>query len=189
MINRLIISNIVLIERLNLEFGHGLNIMTGETGAGKSILLDALTLALGGRGDTGLIRHGCDTASVTAQFDTIPDGVRETLAECGLESDDDILILRRTLGTDGKTRAWINDAPVSVKTLKSVGDALIEIHGQFENHALMDASTHRGTLDEFARGAIENTRPNVVCVNCTTYWTARRQNANFWNIMLPNFRR
>lgn len=156
MLNRLIISNIVLIERLNLEFGRGLNILTGETGAGKSILLDALALALGGRGDTGLIRHGCDTASVTAQFDTIPTGVRQILIDCGLDADDDILILRRTLGTDGKTRAWINDAPVSVKTLKSVGDALIEIHGQFENHALMDAATHRGTLDEFARGTVEN---------------------------------
>ena len=149
MLNNLYISNIVLIEKLNLQFGNGLNIMTGETGAGKSILLDALALALGARSDTGLIRAGCETASVTAEFDDINNAVKTILDENGIEYDGD-LILRRTLQTDGKSRAWINDTPVSVKVLKQIGDELVEIHGQFENHSLLDATTHLTALDEFA---------------------------------------
>ena len=150
MLNTLYISNVVLIEKLNLEFGNGLNIMTGETGAGKSILLDALSLALGARSDMGLIRSGCDTASVTAEFDSINDGVRCILDENGIDYDD-CLILHRTLNTDGKSRAWVNNIPVSVKLLKQIGDEIVEIHGQFENHSLLDASTHITALDEYAR--------------------------------------
>ncbi len=149
------ISNIVLIEKLNLEFGAGLNVLTGETGAGKSILLDALSLALGARSDIGLIRHGCDMASVTAMFDSVPEGIQDILKEFDIESDGD-LILRRTLSTDGKSKAWINDVPVSAKTLKQVGDMLVEIHGQFANHTLLNQSTHRTTLDLFAKNNINN---------------------------------
>ncbi len=143
------ISNIVLIEKLNLEFGRGLNVLTGETGAGKSILLDALSLALGARSDMGLIRHGCDNAAVTAEFDDAPIAVREILDENGIDYDG-ALILRRTLSADGKNRAWVNDTPVSIKTLKQIGDALVEIHGQFANHALLNPVSHRPTLDTFA---------------------------------------
>ena len=143
------ISHIVLIEKLNLQFGTGLNIMTGETGAGKSILLDALSLALGARSDTGLIRSGCDMASVSAEFDFVNDNLKEILTENGIDYDDG-LILRRTLSIDGKSRAWVNDIPVSVKTLKQIGDELVEIHGQFESHSLLDASTHLTSLDEYA---------------------------------------
>lgn len=155
MLCRLSISNIVLIEKLCLEFGHGLNILTGETGAGKSILMDALALALGARSDTGLIRHGCDGASVTAEFDHIPDTLGPVLVASGIDMDEGDLILRRSLGADGKSRAWINDTPVSIKTLKQIGDSLVEIHGQFENHSLLDSTTHRATLDEFGRGTID----------------------------------
>ena len=144
------ISNIVLIEKLNLQFGAGLNIMTGETGAGKSILLDALSLALGARSDTGLIRSGCEMATVTAEFDFINDNVKQILSENGIDYDNN-LVLRRTLSVDGKSRAWINDIPVSVKTLKQVGDEIVEIHGQFENHSLLDATTHLNSLDEYAK--------------------------------------
>jgi len=150
MLTRLSISNIVLIERLNLEFGAGLNILTGETGAGKSILMDALALALGARSDAGLVRRGNDTASVTAEFDNVPEQVREILNSAGIETCDDVLILRRILNADGKSRAWINDCAVSIKTLKSVGDLLVEIHGQFANHTLLDPSTHIDALDAFA---------------------------------------
>ena len=150
MLVSLSISNIVLIERLNLEFGAGLNILTGETGAGKSILLDALSMALGARSDTGLLRHGCDSASVVAEFNECPNSVKSILDDNGIECDG-TLILRRTMGADGKSRAWINDTPVSVKTLKQIGDAIVEIHGQFANHTLLDPSTHRAALDEFAR--------------------------------------
>ncbi|MDO4423736.1 MAG: AAA family ATPase, partial [Pseudomonadota bacterium] len=147
------ISNIVLIEKLNLEFGAGLNVLTGETGAGKSILMDALSLALGARSDAGLVRHGCDTASATAEFDMVPNAVKNILAENDIDCSDG-LILRRTLSADGKSRAWINDVPVSVKTLKSVGDSLVEIHGQFANHTLLNQSTHRPTLDLFLQNNI-----------------------------------
>lgn len=149
MLTSLYISNVVLIEKLNLQFGDGLNIMTGETGAGKSILLDALSLALGGRSDTGLIRNGTDMATIIATFDSVNDSVKQILDENGIEYEDE-LILRRTLSKDGKSKAWINDMPVSVKTLKQIGDEVIEIHGQFENHSLLDASTHLTSLDEYA---------------------------------------
>lgn len=154
MLTNLQISNIVLIEKLNLEFGGGLNILTGETGAGKSILLDALSLALGARSDVGLVRHGCDMASVIAEFDSAGDELRAIMDDNGIEFDG-IVILRRTLGTDGKSRAWVNDTPVSIKTLKQIGDTLVEMHGQFANHALLNQATHRTTLDAFATTAID----------------------------------
>ena len=149
MLTRLYISNIVLIEKLNLEFGAGLSVLTGETGAGKSILLDSLALALGARSDAGLVRSGCDMASVIAEFDEINESLKSTLSENGIDYED-VLILRRTLSHDGKSRAWINDVPVSVKLLKQVGDELVEIHGQFANHALLDPQTHKSALDTFA---------------------------------------
>ncbi len=149
MLTSLNISNIVLIEKLNLSFGSGLNILTGETGAGKSILLDALALALGARSDAGLVRHGCDTASVIAEFDTINENLHEILDANGIDYDD-VLIMRRTLNSDGKSRAWVNDIPVSIKTLKQIGDELVEIHGQFTNHTLLNPATHRNALDNFA---------------------------------------
>lgn len=151
MLTRLYISNIVLIEKLNLEFGSGLNVLTGETGAGKSILLDALALALGARSDTGLIRHGCENASVIAEFDNISPDLKALLNENGIEFEDS-LILRRTLAADGKSRAWVNDVPVSIKILKQIGDNLVEIHGQFANHTLLNPATHMNALDKF--GAI-----------------------------------
>lgn len=151
MLTRLYISNIVLIEKLNLEFGSGLNVLTGETGAGKSILLDALALALGARSDTGLIRHGCENASVIAEFDNISPDLKALLNENGIEFEDS-LILRRTLAADGKSRAWVNDVPVSIKILKQIGDNLVEIHGQFANHTLLNPATHMNALDTF--GAI-----------------------------------
>ncbi|MCL2017402.1 MAG: DNA repair protein RecN [Alphaproteobacteria bacterium] len=148
MLSRLYISNIVLIDRLELEFGRGLNVLTGETGAGKSILLDALALALGARSEAGLVRTGSAGASVTAEFDIGTQDITH-LHESGIETDNGILILRRTLDAHGKSKAWINDVPVSVKMLKQIGDTLIEIHGQFENHTLLDPSTHITSLDEF----------------------------------------
>lgn len=149
MLTNLYISNIVLIEKLNLEFGHGLNVLTGETGAGKSILMDALSLALGARSDAGLVRSGCDMGSATAEFTDAGESIKNILVENGLDADETI-VLRRTLGADGKSRAWINDIPVSVRVLKMVGDALVEIHGQFANHTLLNPATHRPTLDSFA---------------------------------------
>jgi DNA repair protein RecN (Recombination protein N) len=150
MLARLSIRDIVLIERLDIEFSRGLAVLTGETGAGKSILLDAFALALGGRGDSGLVRHGVEQGQVTAVFD-VPKGhpAAKILAENGLD-DTGEMILRRVQFADGRTRAFINDQSISVQTLKAVGAALVEIHGQHDERALVDASTHRQLLDAFA---------------------------------------
>ena len=155
MLARLSIRDIVLIERFDLEFCRGLAVLTGETGAGKSILLDAFALALGGRGDAGLVRHGAEQGQVTATFD-IRKGHPATgiLADNGLDDassqESCELILRRVQLADGRTRAFINDQSVSVQTLKAVGATLVEIHGQHDERALVDASTHRQLLDAFA---------------------------------------
>jgi len=150
MLARLSIRDIVLIERLDIEFSRGLAVLTGETGAGKSILLDAFALALGGRGDAGLVRHGVEQGQVTAVFD-VPKGhpAAAILSDNGLD-DTGEMILRRVQLADGRTRAFINDQAISVQTLKAVGTALVEIHGQHDERALVDASTHRRLLDAFA---------------------------------------
>src|SRR5579864_9114839 len=154
MLARLSIRDIVLIERLDIEFSRGLAVLTGETGAGKSILLDAFALALGGRGDAGLVRHGAEQGQVTAVFD-VPKGHPASLmlGENGLDASSENsgeMILRRVQLADGRTRAFINDQAISVQTLKAVGSALVEIHGQHDERALVDASTHRRLLDAFA---------------------------------------
>lgn len=150
MLARLSIRDIVLIDRLDLDFSGGLAVLTGETGAGKSILLDAFALALGGRGDASLVRQGAEQGQVTAVFDLAEDHpARALLSEHGID-DDDALILRRVQLADGKTRAFVNDQPVSVQALKSLGAALVEIHGQHDDRALVDASTHRTLLDAYA---------------------------------------
>src|SRR5262245_18325488 len=155
MLARLSIRDIVLIERLDIEFARGLAVLTGETGAGKSILLDAFALALGGRGDSGLVRHGAEQGQVTAVFDVPKDHPASAiLTDNGLDDtsapDSCEMILRRVQFADGRTRAFINDQAISVQTLKSVGAALVEIHGQHDERALVDAATHRRLLDAFA---------------------------------------
>jgi DNA repair protein RecN (Recombination protein N) len=167
MLARLSIRDIVLIERLDIEFSRGLAVLTGETGAGKSILLDAFALALGGRGDAGLVRHGAEQGQVTATFD-VPKGHPATkiLSENGLD-DTGEMILRRVQLADGRTRAFINDQSISVQTLKAVGAALVEIHGQHDERALVDASTHRQLLDAFA-----GLEKEVAALE--TLWEARR---------------
>jgi DNA repair protein RecN (Recombination protein N) len=150
MLARLSIRDIVLIERLDIEFARGLAVLTGETGAGKSILLDAFALALGGRGDATLVRHGAEQGQVTATID-VPKGhpASHLLTENGLEYTGE-MILRRLQLADGRTRAFINDQSISVQTLKALGSALVEIHGQHDERALVDASTHRRLLDAFS---------------------------------------
>lgn len=150
MLASLSIRDVVLIDRLELEGAGNLSALTGETGAGKSILLDALGLALGGRAEAGLVRRGAEQASVTACFD-VPKNhpARALLKEKDLPAAD-TLILRRTLSKDGRSKAFINDAPVSVQLLKETGALLVEIHGQFETQGLLDPATHRGLLDDYA---------------------------------------
>ncbi len=149
MLAALSIRDIVLIDKLDLTFAEGLTVFTGETGAGKSIILDSLSLALGARGDGGLVRKGSHSASVTASFDLAPGhAVNGSLREHGIDEDESLL-LRRIQFADGKTKAFINDRPVSTGLLRQVGRALVEIHGQHDDRALLEASTHRHLLDQF----------------------------------------
>ena len=151
MLTGLSIKNVVLIEALNLEFNAGLSALTGETGAGKSIILDALGMATGARSDKGLIRSGAQKAQCVASFE-LPLGhkIWETLAQADMEIEaGEDIILRRTLGRDGRSRAYINDAPVSVKFLSEIGALLLEVHGQYDGRGLMDVNTHLDLLDSF----------------------------------------
>ena len=150
MLTGISVRNIVLIERLDLSFGEGLSVLTGEPGAGKSILLDALGLSVGARADVGLVRGNSLQASVSATFQVAADHVsRDILAESEIEEEDDVLILRRTLGADGRSRAYVNDRPVSVSMLRKLGESLLEVHGQFGDRGLMDRNSHRAALDDF----------------------------------------
>lgn len=167
MLARLSIRDIVLIDKLDLDFTSGLAVLTGETGAGKSILLDAFALALGARGDATLVRQGAEQGQVTAMFE-LPEGhpVWSLLKSNGID-EDDTLILRRMQSADGRTRAFVNDQPVSVQTLRSLGAELVEIHGQHDDRALVDAASHRRLLDAF--GGLEDQAAEV-----TKLWEARR---------------
>ncbi|RUW69745.1 MULTISPECIES: DNA repair protein RecN [unclassified Mesorhizobium] len=149
MLSRLSIRDIVLIEKLDIDFLPGLSVLTGETGAGKSILLDALSLALGARGDAALVRHGATQGQVIAVFD-VPRNhpARALLADNAIEDDGDI-ILRRVQTADGRTRVFVNDQPSSVTLMRDIGHALVEIHGQHDERALVDPGAHRELLDSF----------------------------------------
>ncbi|NOT42093.1 MAG: DNA repair protein RecN [Alphaproteobacteria bacterium] len=149
MLTSLSIRDFVLIERLDLEFAPGLCVLTGETGAGKSILLDALGLATGGRAERGFIRAGGAQASVTAVFDPpAKHPARAALGGNGLESDG-ALIFRRSIASDGRSRAFINDQPVSIGLMREAGAMLLEIHGQHDDRGLLDAAGHRNLIDAF----------------------------------------
>jgi DNA repair protein RecN (Recombination protein N) len=151
MLTGLSIRDVVLIEALDLEFANGLGVLTGETGAGKSILLDALGLALGARADSGLVRAGADKAQVTASFDA-PANVVALLGENDIEIDvGEPLLIRRSVKADGGSKAFINDQPCSAALLRDVGASLVEIHGQHDDRGLLNPRGHRALLDAFGR--------------------------------------
>ncbi len=151
MLTSLSIRDVVLIEALDLEFGSGLGTLTGETGAGKSILLDALGLALGARADSGLVRQGAAQASVTAGFEAGP-AVVALVEENGLSAEPgEPIVIRRTVKADGGSRAFLNDQPVSAALLRELGQRLVEIHGQHDDRGLLNARGHRRLLDAFGR--------------------------------------
>lgn len=159
MLTGLSIRNVVLIDRLDLSFSDGLSVLTGETGAGKSILLDSLGLALGARAETRLLRPGTDRGSVTATFQiSKAHPANALLDEHGLLVDETV-ILRRTIGADGRTRAFVNDESVSVNLLHRIGESLVEIQGQFDERGLMNPTNHRDLLDAF--GDTEQARQDV----------------------------
>ncbi len=170
MLSRLSIRDIVLIDRLDIDFAEGLAVLTGETGAGKSILLDSLRAGARRARRRSLVRQGIEQGQVIAAFDLGPKHpARKLLKAADIEASDE-LILRRVQFADGRTRAFVNDQPVSVQTLKSLGEALVEIHGQHDDRALVDAATHRRLLDAFA--ALETDAGKV-----ETLWEARREAA------------
>jgi DNA repair protein RecN (Recombination protein N) len=151
MLTGLSIRDVVLIEALDLEFANGLGVLTGETGAGKSILLDALGLALGARADSGLVRAGAEKAQVTASFDA-PANVVALLGENDIEIDvGEPLLIRRSVKADGGSKAFINDQPCSAALLRDVGASLVEIHGQHDDRGLLNPRGHRALLDTFGR--------------------------------------
>ena len=154
MLTALSIRNVVLIEALDLDFARGLSVLTGETGAGKSILLDALGLALGDRGDTALVRRGEDRARVTASFAPLPAShpALELLDEAGIAIDPgEPFVIRREVKADGGSRAFIADQPVSAALLRLIGGTLVEIHGQHDERGLLDKRGHRALLDAYGR--------------------------------------
>ncbi|HEX3440324.1 MAG TPA: AAA family ATPase, partial [Pseudolabrys sp.] len=167
MLSRLSIRDIVLIDRLDIDFAERLAVLTGETGAGKSILLDAFALALGGRGDQSLVRHGVEQGQVIAVFEVGKKHPARALLEANDIPVEDELILRRVQFADGRTRAFVNDQPVSVQVIKQLGAALVEIHGQHDDRALVDAGTHRRLLD--ASAGLEADSAKVEAL-----WEARR---------------
>jgi DNA repair protein RecN (Recombination protein N) len=169
MLNALHIQDFVLIDELSLPLGEGLTALTGETGAGKSILLEALGLAAGGRMGRGAVRRGAERGVVAASFEPGANHpVWKLLEENGVATDDDQVILRRIQGADGKSRAFINDQPVSIGLLRAAGDLLVEIHGQHDGVSFLSAAMHRHLLDDYA-GAAELAR------QVETLWTEWRE--------------
>jgi DNA repair protein RecN (Recombination protein N) len=153
MLRQLAVHNIVLVERLELEFEQGLGVLTGETGAGKSILLDALGLALGARGDSALVRSGEDSASVSAEI-VLPDNhpALALLDDQGIALDPgEPLIIRRTVKSDGGSRAFAGGAAVPAGVLRDIGSQAVEIHGQHDDRGLLNPKGHRALLDAFGR--------------------------------------
>ncbi len=153
MLHRLALQDVVLVSRLEIELAAGFSVLSGETGAGKSILIDALQLALGARGDAGLVREGATRAEVSAEFD-VPGSLRGWLDETGFAADDDAddgrLLLRRSIDTQGKSRAWINGRPATVAQLREAGEALVDIHGQHAWQSLTRPAAVRALLDRQA---------------------------------------
>ncbi len=150
MLKSLSVRNVVLIDKLDLDLASGFSVLSGETGAGKSILLDSLGLLLGRRADVGMIRSGCDKLTVVGTF-TVGDNSGELArlcAEYDLDATDEI-ILKRTLDTAGKSKIFFNDEPITLKLLKEIGSLLVEIHGQFDNQGLLNPATHRQVLDSY----------------------------------------
>jgi DNA repair protein RecN (Recombination protein N) len=177
MLTSLSIRDVVLIDALEIVFEPGIVGLTGETGAGKSILLDALGLALGARAESGAVREGATRASVAAVFDVpAAHAARDIAAAQGLDVAGD-MILRRVVGADGRSRAFVNDQPVSAGLLREIGGALVEIHGQFDTRGLLDAGTHRDALDAF--GGHDAERADTAAEDCRAALARATAEADF----------
>ncbi len=150
MLYRLNIRDFVIVDRLELEFDGGFTVLSGETGAGKSIMIDALSMVLGERADASLVRQGCGKAEVSAEFIISENGpVRELLEQADLV-EEDVCLLRRVIDASGRSRAWVNGRPATVQQLRSLGDLLVDIHGQHEHQSLSKPQAQRALLDAYA---------------------------------------
>lgn len=171
MLNRLNIRDFVIVDRLELEFDKGFSVLSGETGAGKSIMIDALSMVLGERADASLVREGCGKAEVSAEFIISKnDPVREILEQTDLV-EDDVCLLRRVIDASGRTRAWVNGRPATVQQLRSIGEHLVDIHGQHEHQSLSRPQAQRALLDAYA-GATQIARQ--VAEDWHSWQSARR---------------
>lgn len=176
MLTHLSIRDVVIVDKLDIDFAQGLCVLTGETGAGKSIVLDSLNLALGGRADGALVRPGAEKLSVTASFALPPKHcTRAVLAAQDISIDDDTLVLRRIVGTDGRSRGFVNDQSVSIGLLRTLGDLLVEVHGQFETHGLLDPGTHIDALDAFRAAAKGGVAADETCAKAWAEWRTAHQ--------------
>lgn len=153
MLTSLKIENVAIIESAAIEFGCGLNVLTGETGAGKSIVIDSINAVLGERTSRELIRTGADSAKVYAVFEDVSESVKAELEENGIECEDGVLIINRTLSRDGRNTCRVNGMPVTVSMLKAIGRELIDIHGQHDSQALLSPERHCGFIDSYAGNA------------------------------------
>ena len=150
MLRELSIHDFALVKSLNLEFGEGMTVLTGETGAGKSILLGALGLVLGDRADSGVVRHGCARAEINARFQIDSEAIRDWLREQELDDDEGECLLRRTIGSDGRSRGYINGRPTPIQLLRELGDQLVDLHGQHAHQSLLKAAIQRQLVDDYA---------------------------------------
>ena len=152
-LKRIVLRDFVIVSELELDLESGFSVLTGETGAGKSILIDALQLVTGSRADSGVIREGAARTDVTAEFDCAP-GVQAVLDEAGFQTNaeaGDTLLLRRTVDTQGKSRAWVNGSPATAQQLRAIGEQLLDIHGQHAWQSLTRPDAVRGLLDAYAK--------------------------------------
>ena len=154
-LRRLVLRDFVIVDQLDVELQSGFTVLTGETGAGKSILIDALQLALGNRADAGVVREGCARADITAEFEVTPDqhaGLSAWLEASGLDAPDDetALMLRRVVDAQGKSRAWVNGRPATLTQLRELADWLVDIHGQHAWQSLTRPEAVRALVDEYA---------------------------------------
>src|SRR5918996_6002905 len=151
MLRELRVLNFAVIESATVEFAAGLNVLTGETGAGKSMLIDAILLVRGGRAQTDVIRTDAETATVEARFEVPPGSpAAQVLEEAGLGMGEGEILVRRELARSGRHRAFVNDSPVTVALLERLGDHLVEVHGQHEHHRLLEPARQLDVLDRFA---------------------------------------
>ena len=177
MLAELRVRDVATIADVTLSLGPGLNVLTGETGAGKSILVDALGLLLGGRGDSGVVRPGAGRAVVEGAFEGLPRAAPRRVEALGVDVDEGRIVIRREVSTEGRSRAWINGSPATVGVLAALGALLVDLHGQHETVSLLRPDTQRDILDAYAQARTRSARPSA---RRTPRWPPSRRRRRGW---------